>query len=108
MQNNGYALTASDMINEWILKFPRLGIATKRGLCDGSFIIWSERGLTVDGDKPILQAVLKELQKFVNIAYIIGPNKENLASVTMDQFGMLDVTEESGTLGSYYKSFIHY
>lgn len=108
MQNDSYALTASDMINEWILKYDRLGIATKRGLSGESFIMWFERGVAVDGGKPLLQAALKELQKFVNIAYICGPQKENLASVTMDQFGMLDVKEEFGVLGSYYKSFIHY
>lgn len=95
------------MLNELILAHERICIATKRGLNGVPFYRWFTRGRD-QYDVPLTYALHAEVSKFVDIAWLGGPNKECLATVTLsDDNEMLDIESASNTrsLNNYYPSF---
>lgn len=106
MASNGYTLTGSEMLNEWILKHDRICIATKRGLSGSPFYRWFTRGRD-EYDTPLTQVLLIELKKNVDIAWLGGANKEPLASVTLtdDEHLLIEETRNTRSLSNYYPSF---
>jgi hypothetical protein len=105
MAMNGYTLTDSKMFNQWILNNQKLCIATKRGFGNPTFL-WFEKGRSVNDDTtPITLALLNELKKFVDIAWIGDQDLNKLASVILtDEDTMLEVEESQGVLNRGYNS----
>jgi len=108
MASKGYTLTASEMLNNWILKYDRICIATKRGINGNPHKIWFRRGRSeFDDASPLTHVLFNELKRSVDIAWLGGPMLENLASVTLLEDGNL-LIEESNQLVSldhYYPSY---
>jgi hypothetical protein len=105
MEATSFTLTASSLVNEWILNNTRLCIATKRGLSGSPHFIWFERGRGVDTNLPLLHVAHHELDKNVDILYIGNEAKQTLAYVLLDTNDRLDIEETSGSLDRYYNSY---
>lgn len=105
---NGYLLTASNMLNEWIIKHSRLCLATKRGLNGSPFFRWFERG-TDEYDLPITHVMVLELKHNVDILWIGDSMKNTLACVTLTDGEQLLIEEKPGLvpLSSYYPSYFN-
>lgn len=106
MINNGYILTDSKMLNNWILSYDRICIATKRGISGSPHFVWFTKGRDSYG-RALTHMLHTELTSMVDIAWLGGPNKERLAAVTLDEREFLDVelVVNKRSLESHYVSF---